>query len=374
MDTNALTQLMQGTVWAIHQPVLEGALARWRASGGQPAAALTEAQAAAHQPRRSGAVAVVPIYGVLRQKGPQDFFDMLFSGGTSMERLGATIRGLVANESIGTIVLDIDSPGGSVAGTPELADELFKLRGTKPIVAVVNPMAASSAYWVAAQADEVIVTPSGWAGSIGIIVTHTDLTAAAEQEGVKVSLITAGKHKGMEHPMNQLSDEQREIVQGQVDEHYAAFVAAVARGRGVKASAVRSGFGEGAMVLAREAVREGVADRVATLRDTLVRLAGPGARRGSSASASAEDGELEFEAITETPPARTEMWCPSCSEARVEVNLKQEGATFTPMCPTCDTALEASKAGAHKLPTLSPEDDLDLRQRRTRLSGLGAKR
>ncbi len=86
--------------------------------------------------------------------------------------------------NIDTIVLDVDSPGGNYYGTPETSSKIRAARDSKPIIAVANSLAASAAYWIASAADEIVVTPSGDVGSIGVLAVHTDFSAANEKIGV----------------------------------------------------------------------------------------------------------------------------------------------------------------------------------------------
>ncbi|MCC7371633.1 MAG: S49 family peptidase, partial [Chloroflexi bacterium] len=150
---------------------------------------------------------------------------------------------------------------------------------------------ASAAYWIASSADEIVVTPSGEVGSIGVFTAHEDISAALEAEGVTVTLISAGKYKTEGNPFEPLSEEARGAIQARVDDYYSMFVRAVARGRGVKPADVRGGFGQGRVVGADEAVRLGMADRVGTMAQTVERLAG---RRGGAGSR-AEDERRRFE-------------------------------------------------------------------------------
>lgn len=220
---------------------------------------------------KTGGIAVIPIHGVISHRANM-FSDV--SGMASIERFRARLRESLADSSIGSIVLDVDSPGGAVDGVPEMAEELRDFRGQKPIVAVANTQAASAAYWLASQADELVVSPSAEVGSIGVFAAHEDWSAALEDVGVKTTLISAGKHKVEGNPFEPLGEEARAAIQARVDDYYSMFLSAVAKGRGVKVSAVRGGFGEGRMVGAEEAVRVGMADRIATLDQTLTRLQG----------------------------------------------------------------------------------------------------
>jgi signal peptide peptidase SppA len=218
-----------------------------------------------------GAVAVIPVVGtIMHRAGGMD--DV--SGIASTQRLVRRVREAQTNPSIKAIVLDIDSPGGTVDGVAEAAAALRE--GTKPLVAVANTLAASAAYWLAAQADELVVTPSGEVGSIGVYSMHTDLSAALEAEGVKVTVARAGKYKAERNPFTALSDEAMSEMQAEVSDFYDLFVKDVAKGRGVAPSKVRNGYGEGRTVRAQAAVDAGMADKVATLEETVERLASGG--------------------------------------------------------------------------------------------------
>lgn len=224
------------------------------------------------QQRQVNNVAVLPLFGTIF---PRAHLVTSMSGGTSAERFGAQLMDLIKNPQIDAVVLDVDSPGGSVPGIDELSKQIFDARGTKPIVAVANHTMASAAYYVASAADEIVVTPSGKVGSIGVFAVHQDVSKALEIEGIKVSVISKGKYKVEGNPYEPLNEEARAVIQESVNNAYEAFVESVARNRGVRVSEVRSGFGEGRMVAARQAVELGMADRVGTLDETINRLLNP---------------------------------------------------------------------------------------------------
>jgi signal peptide peptidase SppA len=223
-----------------------------------------------------GRVAVVPVYGVLAQR-----MNLMteMSGGTSTQMLGAAIDNLVSDRTVKAIVLDVDSPGGSVFGIQELADKIHAATKEKRIVAVANSTAASAAYWLASQASELVVTTGGQVGSIGVIAAHTDESKAEEMAGVKTTLITAGEFKGEGY--RPLTDSAMGAMQQQVDAIYSTFVRTVARGRVVSDTRVEKDFGQGRMKLAKEALSAGMVDRIATLEQTVRRLAGDDAARGA---------------------------------------------------------------------------------------------
>lgn len=273
------------TPWAILPAKLEAILelVELRGQGVRFTTEEIQSRIGAAAPRmaaRTGAIAVLPLFGTISHR-----MNMMsaMSGGTSTELFARDFRQLLADETVGTILIDVDSPGGTINGVPELADEIYRARGQKPIIAHANSMAASAAYWIATAADELIVTPSGDVGSIGVLTGHADWSAAHEREGVKITLISAGKFKTEGNPYEPLSNEAREAIQARVNDFYAMFTKAVARHRGVSVETVRSGFGEGRVVGAQEAVRLGMADRVETMTETLRRLAS--GRRSSTTAA-----------------------------------------------------------------------------------------
>lgn len=263
---------------------------------------------------RSGAIAIMPLFGVLSQR-----MNMVAqaSGGTSTEQFGAVFKQFVADSSIAAIVINVDSPGGPVAGAQELSDIIFNARGAKPIIAVANSLMASAAYWVASAADEIVATPSADVGAIGVIAMHQDTSAAQEKLGVKTTIISAGKKKALLNDNEPLSKEAREHIAGRVDSLYDRFVATVARNRGDSEAAVRAGYGEGATLLANEALAAGLVDRVATLDDVVAELLGD-----LTATTSARANGARATSITET-----NAMDPKITTALIRAGLCEAGAS-----------------------------------------------
>jgi signal peptide peptidase SppA len=233
--------------------------------------------------QQGAVVAVISIAGVIAQHASQ--IDSI-SGptGTSTERVAQSFRAAIADPAVKAIVLNTNSPGGNVYGVQALADEIYKARGKKPIVAQVNSLAASAAYWIATSADEIVMTPGSQAGSIGVYSVHRDVSKAAEMKGEKYTIISAGKFKVEGMPYEPLQDEAMQAMQKTANAYYSDFTRAVARGRGVSVNDVRSGFGEGRIEKDDDAVKLGMADRVATLDATLKRLASAKAPAGATAA------------------------------------------------------------------------------------------
>jgi capsid assembly protease len=239
-----------------------------------------------------GSVALIPITGIISHRMSM-MGDISGPGGTSTTRVAGQFRQALEDGNCKAIVFDVDSPGGSVEGVTELASEIFKARKQKPITAVCNSMACSAAYWIASAAEELVCTPSGQCGSIGVFMLLQDESEALAKEGIKINLIKSGKYKAEGHPSQPLSDDARAFLQSQCDSVYSMFVKAVAQNRKTAQATVREGYGEGRSLLATDAVKAGLADRVATLDDV---LASYGVKTGAQASA----GETPIEAADTT--------------------------------------------------------------------------
>jgi len=261
--------------WAITEEMLETitSLLRYRMEGGVLSAdeikARVGAQGAAAEPRSVGKIAILPLFGIISQR--MNLMTAV-SGGTSTEVFGARFRQAIADPDVSAIIIEVDSPGGSIAGIEELANDIFAARGSKPIIAVVNPTGASAAYWIASAADKVFVAPGGAVGSVGVIAEHVEFSKAEEMAGIKTTIITAGRYKGEGHPSKPLADATVTYLQGIVDEVYGTFVASLARHRGKTEEEVKASFGQGRMLLGQHAKEQGMVDGIATLREVIGKL------------------------------------------------------------------------------------------------------
>ena len=245
-------------------------------------------------------VRVIPLQGVLRPS--PSMLSLLFGGGGGgLMDFRSQLREAAADPKVSAIVMDVNSPGGYVDMIPEIAADIRTVRATKPVVAVANTTAGSAAYWLASQASQVVVSPSGEVGSIGVYQVHEDVSRAMEKEGVAVTIVKAGKYKIEGHPFSPLSDEAMMAMQSDVNDYYDMFTSDVAKGRGVTQDEVKQGFGEGRMALAGRAVKQGLADKVEQLGDTVKRLNHPGARAALQ-RADAEALETDPPEV-ETPPS-----------------------------------------------------------------------
>lgn len=286
-----------GQPWAMEPVKLSrvAAVVRARARGEAAPGLTTEEHAvvaardarSARTPVTAGgtSVAVIPVYGILAHRAGlmQDF-----SGGASYETFQAQLREAVRDPDVGAIVLDIDSPGGTVAGCIEAGEAIYQARSAKPIVAVANTQAASAAYWLATQAQELYVTPSGTVGSVGVYMLHEDDSGLLEQAGVTMTFVHAGDYKVEGNSYEPLGAEARAEWQAWVDACRDQFVAAVARGRGVDAAHVLAHFGQGRLLRAESALAVGMVDGIATLDDVVAKLGASSAPSGRRPRADTE--------------------------------------------------------------------------------------
>ena len=233
---------------------------------------------------RSGAIAVIPVQGTIVQRANQ--LDMCESG-TSTTQISAALADANADDSVSQILLDIDSPGGSVYGVQELAAEIQASK--KPVVAFANSLAASAAYWIGAAASEFHITPGGEVGSIGVWSAHQDMSKALDDAGVKVTLISAGEFKVEGNPYQALSADALGFMQSRVDDYYAAFTQGVAKGRRVGIDAVRNNMGKGRCFGADQAMAARMVDSVSTFDQVVARMQKSIKARGMSSNAAARE-------------------------------------------------------------------------------------
>ena len=210
-----------------------------------------------------GGIAVLPVSGVISNKA--NMFTRV-SGGASAQLLQQQVSSMRADPRVRGVVLDFDTPGGSVFGIPALAAEIRALAGEKPTVSVSTGMMASAGYWLGSAANAVYLSgETDYMGSIGVVATH----AYNPRQGAQVTEITAGRYKRMASDNAPLTKEGRAYIQQQVDELYRAFVTAVADHRRVSADQVLEHMADGRIFVGQQAVDAGLAEGFATV-DTLV--------------------------------------------------------------------------------------------------------
>jgi signal peptide peptidase SppA len=211
-------------------------------------------------------LAVVPLWGALSPDG--EYY------GTALDDFSRVITSLDANPNVSKILINVKSPGGTVTGTQEASDAVRRVRdgGNTQIVAIANGMMASAALWIGAAAGELVVTPSGEIGSIGVISMYADQSGFLEKMGVKVDIVRTPDKKARFTGLEPMSDEMRAFVQERIGGSYEKFKRSMATNRGIRIDQVESKFGGGEMMRAEDALAAGLVDRIATFDQTVSRM------------------------------------------------------------------------------------------------------
>ena len=233
-------------------------------------------------------IAIVPIEGTLVHKSYG--IDAL-SGLRSYTDIQAEIEDAATDPGVKAILLDIDSPGGERAGAFDAADTIFAARSAKPLFAVANNDAFSAAYLLGSGAERIYVSRTSGAGSIGVIVSHLDVSGNDEKMGYKYTIIYAGSHKADLQSHAPLSKEARAVLEAEVARTYQLLVSSIARNRGLPEAAIRNT--EAGLYFGNDALNAKLADRMGTRQDALADLRAVFANRNTNRAAPAATTPLK---------------------------------------------------------------------------------
>lgn len=234
-------------------------------------------------------IAVLSIQGTIVPRRV-DADNVSGGGMVSAESLRQAIDSAAADPQVAQIVLDVNSPGGSVAGIPELAAAVAAASKRKPVWAVANLQMASAAYWISSQATTIVASPSAEVGSIGVLAIHSESSQADRTAGITTTVFRSTPGKADVNSVEPLTDEARTAFQTRIDQVHAQFLQAVADGRRVSLETVAQQFGQGRTMPAQAALAVGMVDRIATLDQLLAELTQPtgsAAPTGASVSGAA---------------------------------------------------------------------------------------
>lgn len=267
-DYSKIISFMTSTPWMMHPPAMRMML---EIIDAHIAGTMTEdhIQARLEEVRGKGINGVETdrygSIGVLNLEGPMfPKANMLteMSGATSLEQFQGQLNAMLADDAIDSILLNIDSPGGSSALVAETASMIREGNTIKPIYGLANTSANSAAYWLLSQCAESYATPSGQVGSLGTYFVHSDDSKQMEMRGLKDTIIKAGKYKAI--TMEPLTPESEAQLQSFVDETNDGFINSVAQGRNVDPAYVRENFGQGMIFTPERATGLGMIDGIAT--------------------------------------------------------------------------------------------------------------
>lgn len=174
-----------------------------------------------------------------------------------------------ADRSVKAVVLRLNSPGGTVSASDIMHHRLleFKRKTGKPVVACVVGLGCSGAYFLACGCDGIVIQPSGVTGNIGTIFQTFSVAGTMEKIGVEAVAIKSGKLKDMASPLHDLTEDERQVLQGVIDEHYSQFLEVVRQGRPKLDERKIRDLADGRVFTAKQALREGLVDKIGYLDD-----------------------------------------------------------------------------------------------------------
>lgn len=235
-------------------------------------------------------VAEISINGPIMKNVPW-FYGLLGIGATSTEDTRTALADAIADDEVETVLLNIDSPGGSISGLQALADDIYEARGQKRIEAYASGMAASAAYWIGSQADHFSASRGADIGSIGVYAVVEDSSEAFKNNGIEVHVVSSGGVKGASVPGTPFSDEARADLQRKIDDSAELFTDSVSRGRGIPVEVVQE-LASGKTWLGPTAKKHGLIDTVESEKQLLKRL-----QRGEAKEIASVEGAPKQEVI-----------------------------------------------------------------------------
>lgn len=200
-----------------------------------------------------GEVALVDVKGVI----------------TSSDDVVRQIKKYQEDGKVKALVVRLDTPGGGVAASQEIYDQLLKFRNEgKPLVISMGSVAASGGYYVACAADSIIANPGTVIGSIGVIISFPVFRDLMDKVGVSMEVIKSGDLKDVGNYAREMTPEDRRMLQALIDDAYRQFIGVVAESRGIDIDSVRE-FADGSVFTGRTGVELGLVDRLGTLEDAI---------------------------------------------------------------------------------------------------------
>lgn len=241
-------------------------------------------------------VAIVPLMGVIAKR--MNLFSQI-SGGASTELAIRDLRAAVDDPNVNAIILHIDSPGGTVDGTQQLAAVVREVGQSKPITALADGTMASAAYWIGSAAQSVyIADTTTQVGSIGVVMSHVDVSGAEAQRGVKTTEIYAGKYKRISSQYGPLTESGKQDLQDKVDYLYQLFVETVADHRSTSVDKVLSDMADGRVFIGQQAIDAGLVDGVSTLSALIAQMANATVPAGVQAKPTTPNKEKRMDLAT----------------------------------------------------------------------------
>jgi protease-4 len=214
---------------------------------------------------KKDAVAVIPLYGVISQGSSSRSW-----GEKGSQQIARRIKTLSEKKEVKAIVLDINSPGGSVGAVQEIYSAVLRAKAEtkKPFVARFGEVSASGGYYVAAACDKIMAQPGTITGSIGVIFSVSNFEGLMKKVGFKNEAIKSGKFKDIGSATREMTPEERKLLQAMIDDSYEQFVKAVSDGRRMDVEKVKL-LADGRIYTGRQALENGLVDKLGDLQDAI---------------------------------------------------------------------------------------------------------
>ncbi|MBI5598498.1 MAG: signal peptide peptidase SppA [Deltaproteobacteria bacterium] len=195
---------------------------------------------------------------------------------TDPTEINREIRDYAERDDVKAVVIRINSPGGAVAPSQEIYNEVKRLRETKKVVASMGAVAASGGYYIAVAADRIVANPGTITGSIGVIIEFINVEELLNKLGVKGYVIKSGRFKDMGSPFKKMEPEEAALLQEVLSDVHRQFIGAVSKGRGIDAAEVEK-IADGRIFSGAQALKLGLVDSLGDIADAIdegARLAG----------------------------------------------------------------------------------------------------
>lgn len=331
----ALDSLLQRQPWLIAPEALRAMATK--------AVGFFESQIKLPEPAGNPLLSVDQGVGIISLHGPlirnPDLISRVLFGAVDTEEAIDAVGEAAARDDVQAILLDIDSPGGKANGTPELAQAVADASQQKFTYAYSGGQMCSAAYWVASQCDAIYASPSARVGSIGVIFPYVDATEALKSEGLKVEVFAAGKFKSMGTPGVPLTDEQRALMQSDVEEIAGDFRTAVlSRGRKIPDDAM-----EGQSFSARNAQRFNLGGMVKNRAEALSRLRSLHVRKVDTAAWSTAMSKTLEEQLNEALSRVASLEADAKARETLLAEASEKADQYETRIQTGDTALQEAQ-------------------------------
>jgi len=233
-------------------------------------ARLLERKAAAAQLARGPSVGVVRVFGAITFRQPSGLFEIYPRGAL---RTVKQLERLRRDEDVKAIVVQINSPGGTIGAVQEICDQIRLARQEgKKVVASIADMAFSGGYYIATACDEIVANPGSLTGSIGVILVTANLKKLFDMLGIKFNVVKSGEHKDIGAYWRDMTPQERELLQRLIMDCYHQFLESVSEGRGIPMDKLLR-LADGRIFSGQMALQSKLVDRLGTFQDAVSRAA-----------------------------------------------------------------------------------------------------